>query len=144
MILSAFVIPAFYSTLSKMATVRLIYPASILRLDTKTSICYTNAMENYELTVVLPGKSKTKEKSATEKVEKLVKVFEGKVTKKEVWGEIDLSYKIRKESSGFFLFFNLELSAKGAKNLFEKLRLEDDFLRYLLIKEEGAKKESAK
>jgi small subunit ribosomal protein S6 len=93
-------------------------------------------MNKYELTLVLSGKGKAKEKAIKEKLEKMIKVFEGKVEKYEVWGEIELSYKIRKESTGFYMHFNLELDGKEAKNLSEKLRLEDDVMRYLLIKKE--------
>jgi len=91
-------------------------------------------MNAYELTLVLPGKSKAKEKTFVEKVEKLVKVLDGKVTKKETWGEIELSYPIKKETSGFYLHFNLELDGKSVKGLDDKLRVDDGLIRYLTVK----------
>lgn len=93
-------------------------------------------MNQYELTLVLPGKSKAKEKTATEKIEKLVKTFEGKIEKSETWGEIELAYRIKKEKSGYFLHFNLNLNPKFTKTLNEKLRVDGEFIRYLLIRKD--------
>lgn len=90
-------------------------------------------MENYELTLVLPGKAKTKEKTVTEKIQKLIKVLEGKIVKAENWGEIELSYKIKKEQSGIFLYFELELGRSTVKALNEKLRMDGEVIRYLLV-----------
>lgn len=94
-------------------------------------------MGKYELTVVLPGQaSVSKEKKAKETIEKLIKVFNGKIDKFEKWGEMELAYKIRKEENGIFLFFNLELPSEAATEINKKLKMEDDIMRYLLIKKE--------
>ena len=93
-------------------------------------------MNQYELTLVLPGKSKAKEKTFNEKIEKLIKSLDGKVQKTESWGEIELSYKIKKERSGFFLYFDLELDSPSVKKLDDKLRMEGEVIRYLLVKKE--------
>ncbi len=91
-------------------------------------------MSNYELTLVLPGKGKAKEKAYIEKVETIVKASDGKITKTDSWGELDLSYPIKKELSGFFVHFNLELNGSAVKGLDEKLRVDDGLLRYLLVR----------
>ena len=92
-------------------------------------------MSDYELTVVLPGDvSPAKKKSFSEKIEKLVKVSDGKIDKTDEWGKIDLSYKIKKEESGFFLHFKLSVIPSGVKNLKEKIRIDGDIIRYLLVK----------
>jgi small subunit ribosomal protein S6 len=93
-------------------------------------------MNIYELTLVLPGKSKAKEKTFNEKIEKLIKSLDGKVAKAESWGEIELSYKIKKERSGFFLYFDLELDSPNVKKLDDKLRMEGEVIRYLLVRKE--------
>lgn len=91
-------------------------------------------MRNYELTIILPGAvSAAKKKAANEKIEKLVKEGKGKVTKTEEWGLRDLAYKIGKETSGNYTYYDLELDGKTAKNLGEKLSLDEGFTRYLLI-----------
>lgn len=93
-------------------------------------------MNKYELTLVLDGKTTpAKTKSALEKIEKLIANVEGKVVKKESLGEKELSYLIGKSEKGIFSFYELELSGKGAKQLGDKLKLEETFIRYLLIKQ---------
>jgi len=89
-------------------------------------------MQKYELTLVLPKKAK--EKTFVEKVEKLVKLIDGKVLKTESWGEVELSFPMKKELTGFFVHLNLELEGKAVKGLDEKLRIDDTLLRYLLVK----------
>ena len=94
-------------------------------------------MNNYELTIVLRGSATTiGKKTASEKVEKLVKNLKGKLVKSEEWGKIDLAYKIDKEGSGVFLFSEFEMDSQDAKNINEKLKLEDDIIRYLLVRKE--------
>jgi len=94
-------------------------------------------MNNYELTIVLSGKAtEAKKKSVLAKVEKLINSLKGKIKKTDDWGKIELSYKIKKEESGIFILFDLELDGPSAKILNEKVRLEDDIMRYLLIRKE--------
>ncbi len=94
-------------------------------------------MENYELTLVMPGKAKAKEKTVKERIEKVLKTLEGKIAKAESWGEIELSYDIKKEKSGIFLYFELELGKSSVKALNEKLRMDGDVIRYLLVKKDN-------
>lgn len=95
-------------------------------------------MANYELTLVLPEKATAaKLKSLETKIEELAKTLKGKVKKLEDWGKIELSYPIKKSKSGSFLHFELELESEAAKNLNDKLRMENDIVRYLLIKKNG-------
>lgn len=91
-------------------------------------------MRNYELTLVLPGKATAaKKKDVLEKIEKIVKVNKGKVVKADDWGKKDLAYNIAKNDSGIFLYFDLEMPTEAVKNIKDKLKLEDDIIRYLLI-----------
>jgi small subunit ribosomal protein S6 len=93
-------------------------------------------MSKYELTVVIAGgSSATKKKSVKETIEKIVKTLKGKVADFDDWGEIDLAYEIAKSSTGNFLHFKLELDQKSARQIVEKLKLEDEVIRYLIVKE---------
>lgn len=95
-------------------------------------------MQKYELTLVLPEKATpAKKKSVRELIKKLIDTNEGKVVKEDEWGKIDLSYEINGESAGVFLHDTLELKPESVKQINEKLRLEQDILRYLLVKMEG-------
>lgn len=91
-------------------------------------------MRNYELTIVLPGKTTAaKKKDVIEKMEKIVTASGGKVTKTDDWGKKELAYKIEKNEEGLFLYFELEMPSSGVKNIKDKMKLEDDILRYLII-----------
>ena len=94
-------------------------------------------MRKYELTIVLGGKTgAAKKKTVFGKVEKAIEPLKGKIEKTEDWGEIELEGKIKKHGSGLFLHFVLELDGSSAKKLENKLRLEEEVIRYLLIRKE--------
>ncbi len=100
-------------------------------------------MRNYELVIVLDGKATAaKKKSTTEKIEKLIKEVKGlsaqagKVGEIKDWGVKDLSYKIKKSTTGVYLILPLELEGEGAKSLSNKLRLEGDLIRYLIVRKD--------
>ena len=91
-------------------------------------------MNKYELTVVLPGKATAaKKKSVVEKIEKVLKTFSGKVIRLSDWGEIELAYKMKKNDTGVFLHFLIELNKEGVRDVESKLRVEEDIIRYLLV-----------
>ena len=97
-------------------------------------------MTDYELTLVLSGgATAAKKKNAQETIEKIVKIIGGKVGKIEDWGKKELSYKIAKNDSGIFLHYNLKLDAAAVKMLPQKLNLEENIIRYLLVKKEEEK-----
>lgn len=92
-------------------------------------------MNKYELTLVLPGKSTgAKVKSMTSSLEKTLVAIKGKVLKTEEWGLQELSFKIKGNDSGVFVYFDLELDSSSAIKLRDKLRAEDGLLRYLLVR----------
>ena len=92
-------------------------------------------MNTYELTLIVPEKvSLAKKKSVMESVEKILKALEGEVKKKEEWGEIELSYPIKKNRVGNFFHFNLELPRGAVATVNDKLRLEGDIVRHLLVR----------
>lgn len=94
-------------------------------------------MRDYELTVVLPGATtEAKKKAFIQKLEKIVNVLEGKLGKLNDWGKLNLEYSIKKEDSGVFLHYNLELNPAGARDLEDKLRHDDQAIRHLLVKNE--------
>lgn len=97
-------------------------------------------MEKYELAVMLPeGTTAAKKKSFIEKFEKLIKVNKGKLIKTDDWGKRELSYEINNENSGYFIIFELELEKEAAKGLAQKLNMDEDIVRYLLISKKGKK-----
>ena len=92
-------------------------------------------MNNYELTLVLDGKSAAaKKKKVTEALEKTLTIFKGKITDSKDWGVKEMAYKIGKSETGLYLYFGLELDGNGVNALNEKLRTDPEILRYLVIK----------
>lgn len=95
-------------------------------------------MNTYELTVVYGGKlTPAKAKTSIEKTTKLIELFGGKIVATINWGEKELAYEIKKQTTGYFVIYQLEMEALSVKNLNDKLRVDEGLLRYLLIKTEG-------
>ncbi|MBI3109851.1 30S ribosomal protein S6 [Candidatus Daviesbacteria bacterium] len=88
-------------------------------------------MNSYYLTLVL--KPDMEEKARKEFLDGLKKKFE-KVVKEDLWGVRDLAYPIKKQAKGFYAHFELEADPKAAKGLDKILKLEEDIIRYLLVR----------
>jgi small subunit ribosomal protein S6 len=92
-------------------------------------------MHKYELTFLIDGKATpAKKKAVSALISKTVGLLKGKVGTVEDWGTKDLAYKIGKSTSGNYFYFPLELPAEAVKALTEKVKAEDDIIRYLLIR----------
>ncbi len=92
-------------------------------------------MASYELTIILPGDTgAAKVKTFTQTLGKNVTTAKGRVVKSDEWGKIALTYPIKKNETGFFLHFELELEGAEVKNLTNRFKLDDDIIRYLLVK----------
>jgi small subunit ribosomal protein S6 len=92
-------------------------------------------MNNYELTLVIDGKGgAAKKKKVTETLEKTLKIFKGVIKDSKDWGAREMAYKIGKSETGLYLYFELELDSKTVKQLNEKLRVDPDIIRYLIVK----------
>ncbi len=88
-------------------------------------------MNNYYLTLVL--KPDLEEKARKELLENIKKSFT-KVGKEDLWGNKSLAYPIKKSTSGYYVHFEAEAEPKEIKALDKILKLEEDVLRYLLIR----------
>ncbi len=92
-------------------------------------------MNEYELTLVLDGKAgAAKKKKTVETLESILKLFKGAIKESKEWGVKELAYKIGKSETGLYLFFDLEMEPKAVKQLNEKLRVDPDIVRYLVVK----------
>lgn len=88
-------------------------------------------MNSYNLTLVL--KSDLEEKARQALLESLKMKF-AKIEKEDLWGQRSLAYPIKKQTSGYYAHFVIEADPKIAKDLDKTLRLEEDILRYLLVR----------
>lgn len=92
-------------------------------------------MNNYELTVVLDGKASPAKKTAvTKSIEKILTMGKGKLGKVEDWGTKDLAYKIAKSTTGVFLHMPVSMESSFVKQLDNKLKMEENVIRYLIVK----------
>lgn len=92
-------------------------------------------MNNYYLTLVLkPDLEEKARKEFLEAVKKKMLAEDGKVEKEDLWGVRDLAYPIKKQTQGFYAHFEFSTDPKAAKGIDKQLKVEEDIIRYLLIR----------
>ena len=92
-------------------------------------------MNSYLLTLVLkPDMDEGARKALLDSMVKKLVGEDGKVIKEDLWGNKDLSYPIKRQTKGFFAHFEISADPKNAKGLDKTLKLEEDILRYLLVR----------
>ena len=92
-------------------------------------------MNSYLLTLVLKAEMDEKEKKAL--LDSMIKKLlgeDGKVEKEDLWGNKDLAYPIKKQTKGYIAHYEISADPKLAKDLDKTLKVEEDILRYLLIR----------
>lgn len=63
-----------------------------------------------------------------------VEKLKGKVEKTDDWGKKSLAFRMKKQNEGYFVVLNLEIAEKEISLISRKLRLNDNILRFLLIR----------
>lgn len=92
-------------------------------------------MNSYYLTLVLkPDLEEKERKTLLDLAAKRLLGEDGKIKKEDLWGNKDLAYKIRKQTKGYFAHFQIESDPKNAKGLDKFLQVEENILRYLLVR----------
>lgn len=94
-------------------------------------------MTDYELTVVLKPTLTEKEldkevKYFTDLVEKLG----AKITKKVDPAKRNLAYAIQKFKEAYYLYFELTMKPEEISPVEQKIKLQENFLRYLIVKKD--------
>jgi small subunit ribosomal protein S6 len=92
-------------------------------------------MGKYELALVLDSliKGEEREKLINE-IKNEVEKLKGKVEKTDDWGKKSLAFRMKKQNEGYFVVLNLEIAEKEISLISRKLRLNDNILRFLLIR----------
>ncbi len=88
-------------------------------------------MNNYVLTVVF--RNDLEEKTRKEFLETVTKRFE-KIEKEENWGSRDLAYPIDHKTKGYYVHYTFSADPQSIAPLDKALKLEEDVIRYLLIR----------
>lgn len=87
-------------------------------------------MSIYEITFIFDKD----QKELPKKLEKYIKDSGGKVQKKDDWGVKSLAYPIKKHEEAHFLYFEVEMDTEMVKTLERKIQLDEELLRYLVVK----------
>ena len=95
-------------------------------------------MNKYELTVVLNVKLEDEQRAAAiEKVKGYITRFGGTVTNVDEWGKKRLAYEIQKMKEGYYYFIHFESDATTPGEIEQRIRIMDNVLRYLCVKQEA-------
>ncbi len=105
-------------------------------------VLYSQVMRDYELVLVLSTKlEKAPVEKLLTKIKKDLEGLGGKVDKEEDWGKKELTFRIKKEAEGIFLFWQITVEAEKVGQFEQKLKLEEQLLRYLLVRAEQKAKQ---
>lgn len=89
----------------------------------------------YELLLMIKeALTEEKAKEVFLSVKTFIASLGGKVELEDFWGKRKLAYKIAKSTDAYYALLNFTLDPKEIKKLNTKLKLENDMLRYLLVK----------
>ena len=94
-------------------------------------------MNKYELAVVVSAKVEDDVRVATiEQVKEYITRFGGNITNVDEWGKKKLAYEIQKMKEGFYYFINFESDANCTNELEKNIRIMENVIRYLVVREE--------
>ena len=95
-------------------------------------------MSKYELALVVNAKIEDEAREAVvEKAKEYVTRFGGTITEVEEWGKKRLAYEVQKMREGFYYFIHFEADTTCPAELEKRVRIMDNVLRYLVVKEEA-------
>lgn len=92
-------------------------------------------MNSYYLTLII--NADLDEKARVEllsDVKKKILGSDGKIEKEDLWGVRDLAYPIMKQVTGYYVHYQFQTDPKIAKTIDKNLKVEEDILRYLLVR----------
>ncbi len=98
-------------------------------------------MNNYRLTILVKNDLEEKDRKAL--LDDAVKSF-GKLSKEDMWGTRTLMYPIMHKNQAFYAHYEFESEPSSIAPLDKKLKLNEDILRYLLLRVEIKKARKAK
>lgn len=91
----------------------------------------------YSLTLVIKNDLPEKERDAL--LLAVNKNFD-KVLKEEIWGMRSLAYPIKHQTKAFYAHYEFEAEPGTIPSLDKSIKLDEDVIRYLLVKREPSKK----
>ena len=96
-------------------------------------------MKDYELTVLFHPDLEMNLEPALEKVKKLIKNAGGQITNEENDGKKRIAYKIKNQDFAIYYYVDVQLPAEAPTKISNSLNINDEVLRYLLVKTDPRK-----
>ena len=91
-------------------------------------------MRGYELILITdPDITEDEVSTITNKVTDTITQLQGKVVKVEKWGKRKLTYKVKKNSKGYYVIFYFMASPDSLKEIERTLRYNEKILRYQTV-----------
>ncbi len=89
---------------------------------------------HYEMLFIISNRfTEDEAKKCVAKVENIISQSEGKITLNEFWGKKRLAYPIKHETYGYYNLMEFDLERTALAKLEEKLRLDHEVLRHLIV-----------
>lgn len=94
-------------------------------------------MRDYELAFIIHPQVEGEDVAGVvEEVGKYISDVGGEVTSTDVWGSRRLAYPIKKQENGTYVILQAQVDAGALKEIERNLKLNENVLRYLLIRQE--------
>jgi small subunit ribosomal protein S6 len=93
-------------------------------------------LPKYELVyIVNPGVMEEELPNVLDKVDDIVKKSGGNIAETNQWGRRKLAYPIKRFNEGNYILTKFESEPTSVRNIESGLKLSDEILRYLIVKE---------
>jgi len=97
-------------------------------------------MNSYEVVYILqPKLDEDGINGVNERVTQAVTGQNGQVVSTEIWGQRKLAYPIKNHFLGYYILQNVEMPPSGVTEVERVMRLNEDLLRFLVIRKEDVK-----
>lgn len=100
---------------------------------------------HYEILFIMPNRFTDEEaKEVFTKVGQFISSLEGKITLENYWGKKKFAYPIKHEYYGYYGLFEFDLERAAVAEINNKLRLDNNIVRFLIIKKDVKSEEQVK
>jgi len=94
-------------------------------------------MNKYEIMFIIKAELDEKSVKDTEKaMEKVLTDMKAKIVNTKEMGQRKLAYPIKKQVRGYYFVLNVEATKEAIKEFDRKIKLDENVLRHLIIREE--------
>ena len=94
-------------------------------------------MNSYEVALIIrPEIEEEGQQQIIDQLSQILKADGGEVANVETWGRRRLAYPIRKVQEGYYYFIQGKFSSSGLSELDRTIKLSEDILRHMVIREE--------